>query len=113
MRQYGEVPPWLAAANYPALSVISGLGTGGGASLVGPLPQGFGDVLLIGGAAAPAGGSVKLTFAAPPPTLFTTGDEALGVITAVVAGPAVTLSWTGTLRQGRRHLLHYEWNVSR
>ncbi len=114
MRQYKEVPPWLAASNTPAVSATTGLGTGGGASVQTPDSGGFGDVLVRAGSGVLAAGSVALTFLSAPPTLFISGDEEFGTITQATVADVVTISWTGgtMIARDRPYRLHYEWETS-
>ena len=114
MRQYKEVPPWLAASNTPAVSATTGLGTGGGASVQTPDSGGFGEVLVRGGVGVATSGSVALTFPSTPPTLFVSGDQEFGTITQATVGDVVTISWTGgtMIPRDRLYQLHYEWESS-
>ena len=115
MRQYGEVPPWLAANNTPLVSSTSGLGANGGAAVQTPDSGGFGDVLVNVGAGFSSSWSIVLAFPSTPPTLFVSGDEDFGPITQSTVGNNVTLS--GTLATfkllGQPYKLHYEWSVSK
>jgi hypothetical protein len=112
MRQYGEVPPWLAADNTPQVSAVTGLGTGGGAGVQTPDSSGFGRVEMQVGSNPSAGGSVALTFPSTPPTLFVSGSEGLGTVTQATVGNVVTVSWTGTPRLKSKQHIHYEWSAS-
>jgi hypothetical protein len=112
MRQYGEVPPWLAAANTPAVSATTGLGTGGGASVQTPDSGGFGEVFLQIGSNPSAGGSVALTFPSTPPTLFVSGSEELGTVTQATVSNVVTVTWAGTPRLKSKQQIDYEWASS-
>lgn len=119
MRQYGEVPPVLSTAQPPAVSAVTGLGTGGGAgvqSMGSPSDgQGFGDVYVVVGANPSAGGSVELTFPTTPPVLFFSADEAFGVLT-ITGNDGLTdvilVEWATTLQLGQRFRIHYEWETS-
>ena len=115
MRQYGEIPPWLAALNTPSVSSTSGLGTGGGAAVQTSDSGGFGEVLVNTGPSSSATWNVVLTFPSTPPTLFISGDDAFGPITQATVGNNVTLSGTGAkfLLTGKPYKLHYEWSVSK
>lgn len=116
MRQYGEVPPWLAANNTPAVSATTGLGTGGGASVQTPDSGGFGDINVSVGRGATAAGSIALTFPSAPATLFIAADEAFGPITQATVADVVTISWTAAnfvAGNSKPYRIHYEWAVSR
>jgi hypothetical protein len=115
MRQYGEVPPWLAANNTPAVVSATGLGTGGGASVSTPDSSGFGDVLVRTGPGASASWSIVLAFPNTPPTLFVSGDDAFGVISQATVSKQITLSGTGGsfVNNGQTLKIHYEWSVSK
>ena len=115
MRQYGEVPPWLAAVNTPKVQVTTGLGTGGGASVQTPDSGGFGEVLVTAGVGVLASGNVVILFPSTgTPTLFISGDEAFGAITQSVDDPSITIFWTGAkMIAGRRYRISYEWAVSK
>lgn len=119
MRQYGSVPPWLAASNTPAVKSTSGLGTSGGAAVQTPDSGGFGDVNVYVGAGAGGGSwSIVLAFPSTPPTLFIAGDSVFGPITQSTSGDNVTLSGTFSSSPGPQHgvtkpyTIHYEWAVS-
>lgn len=109
MRQYGEQPPWLAATNTPAVSAVTGLGTGGGAGVQTPDSGGFGDVPIQVGSNPSAGGSVDLTFPSTPPTLFISCSEGLVSVSQATVGNVVTITWTGTPRLKSLQNIHYEW----
>lgn len=120
MRQYGEVPPVLSTAQPPAVSAVTGLGTGGGAGVQSKgAPsdgQGFGAVEIIVGSNPSVGGSVTLIFAQQPPLLFIAGTDAFGTITAPNndgAHTTIVINWTTQLQPGARMALHYEWASSR
>jgi hypothetical protein len=110
MRAAYEQPPVLAAANTPAVSATTGLGTGGGASITTPFSGGSGDVLIQVGSNPSAGGTVALTFPSTPPALFISGSEGLGTVSQATVGDVVTITWTGTPRLGSRQSIHYEWS---
>ena len=116
MRQFPEVPPWLATSNTPAVSATTGLGTGGGAAVQTPDSGGFGDVLVYPGKGAAAGGTVALTFPSTPPTLFIGADQEFGPVTQNTVGNVVTLTWTASnfpSPSGQTaYRLHYEWSAS-
>lgn len=115
MRQYGELPPWLAALNTPKVSAVTGLGTGGGAGVDTADSGGFGDVSVFVGPGVLAAGSVALTFPSTPPTLFVSGDEAFGTVTQATVSNVVTISWSGgrLIPGSKAYRLHYEWNLSK
>ena len=117
MRQYGEVPPWLAANNTPQVGACSGLGTGGGAGVQTQDSGGFGDVFVNVGTDYSASGSVALVFPSTPPTLFISGDAAFGALTQATVSNTVTISWTAAKfsapGNGKNYRLHYEWSVSK
>jgi len=114
MRQYGIVPPWLAAANTPKVSATTGLGTGGGASVQTPDSSGFGSVFVYLGTGAATSGSVALTFPSTPPTLFIAGAENFGTVSQATVGNVVTISWTGAtlVPSSCPKKIAYEWSVS-
>lgn len=114
MRQYGSVPPWLAADNTPQVSAIVGLGTGGGAAVQTPDSGGFGSVDVFAGPGALAAGSVALTFPSTPPTLFIAADEAFGPVTQETVDNVVTISWTAAslIARSTRYRIYYEWETS-
>lgn len=117
MRQYGEVPPWLAAVNTPAVSATSGLGTGGGAAVQTQGSSGFGSVDVFAGVGVAASGSVTVVFpnGNPPPGLFWGADEAFGAISVDNSTPGqFVVSWTAAkmIPRSQRYLLRYEWSVS-
>ncbi len=109
MRQYGEIPPWNATANTPAVSDTVGLGTGGGAAVQTPDSGGFGDIFVDVGTDPDDGGSVDLTFPDTPPDLFLSGSEGLGTIAQSTTDDVVTISWDGTPQASTRQFIHYEW----
>lgn len=120
MRSFGSVPPVLSVAQPPAVSAVTGLGTGGGAGVQSKGSpsdgQGFGSVEIIAGSNPSAGGSVTLIFPALPPLLFIAGTDEFGTITAPNndgAHTTITINWTGTLKPGQRYSLAYEWSVSK
>ncbi len=120
MRQYGEVPPTLSTAQPPAVSAVTGLGTGGGAGIYsGGSPsdgQGFGSVQIVAGSNPSVGGSVTLVFPQQPPLLFISGNGEFGTITAPNndgAHTTIAINWTGQLRPGEKFQLNYEWAVSK
>jgi len=117
MRQYGEVPPWLAANNTPAVSATTGLGTKGGAAVQTPDSGGFGDIRVFPDSNYSASGSVAITFPSTPPTLFIAADQAFGPVTQSTLGNVVTISWTAatfpvTSNGTKPFNIHYEWNSS-
>ena len=114
MRQYKEVPPWLAAANTPKVKSTSGLGTGGGAGIDTPDSGGFGDIDIFLGLSLTANGSVTITFPSTPPTLFISGPEGFGALSQATVGNDVTISWTADvdIPRKRRYRIHYEWETS-
>jgi hypothetical protein len=114
MRQYGELPPWLAANNTPAVASVTGMA---GAGVQTPDSGGFGDISIQIG---PGGGrpdhtwSIVLAFPNTPPTLFLAGDEQLGTITQSTTGNNVTISGAGAaFLPFSNYRLHYEWSVSK
>ena len=115
MRQYGEVPPWLAAENTPAVSSVSGLGTGGSAAVQTPDSGGFGNVNVWIGTNPNTSWNIVLAFPSTPPTLFVAGDDAFGPMTQVTSGNNVTLSGNAAkfIRTGQPLTIHYEWSVSK
>lgn len=115
MRQYGEVPPWLAAQNTPKVSACTGLGAGGAAAVQTSDSGGFGDVLVYIGAGWNTSGSVALTFPSAPPTLFIAGGEAFGTVSQNTVGNIVTVSWINAsfVPRSQPYQLHYEWNLSK
>lgn len=112
MRQYGEVPPWLAPLNTPSVGAVTGLGTGGGACVQTPDSGGFGEVRVYPGKGAASSGSVALVFPNTPPTLFIAADWA--TVTQATVGNTVTISWTGAnlVNNGKHVKIAYEWSVS-
>ena len=114
MRQYGEVPPWLAALNTPKVSAVSGLGAGGSAAVQTEDSGGFGNVMVTVGTGFSTTWSVAITFPSAPPTLFVSGDDDFGPISQATVGNVVTLSGTqATFRLlGKPYTLHYEWSTS-
>lgn len=91
-RQYGQVPPVLAASNIPAVSATTG---GVAASCNSQMSNGLiGSVSIFPGSAPQAAGSVALTFPSAPPTLFIAPEEGLGPVTQATVGNVVTISWT-------------------
>lgn len=116
MRQFGEVPPWLSTASAPAVSSVTGLGTGGGAGVQTKDGQGFGAVEIVTGSNPSAGGSVVLAFAQQPPIMFFGATDGFGTLTATNndgAHMSITLNWTAQLPPGRRLSIHYEWANSK
>ena len=109
MRKAASAPAVLSAALPPAISATTGLGTGGGAA-VQPTDPSEGVIRVLAGPNASAGGSVTLTFAVSPPTLFVGGaGDKFGAISIAGQGTtSVTVSWTAQLPQGE-HRLDYEW----
>lgn len=117
MRQYGEVPPWLAADNTPKVVSATGLGTGGGAAIQTPDSGGFGEILLYVGPGYTQSGSVVIRFPSTPPTLFIAANNFRGLSQNTV-GNDVTISWTSVLftsnnPETKAHHIHYEWSVSK
>lgn len=116
MRQYGEVPPWLAALNTPSVKSTSGLGTGGGAGVFSQDSGGFGEIQVFIGPGFSANGNVVLNFPNTPPTLFISGDGAFGTLSQATVGNNVTLSWTGATFKSpgasKTYRLRYEWSSS-
>lgn len=109
MRQYGEVPPVLNTDPAPAVSGLTGLGTGGGAGVSTRDGTGFGEVMLQVGSNPSVGGNVSITFASTPPTLFISGSEGLGTLTQATSGNIVTITWTRAPRANSRERIQYEW----
>ncbi len=114
MRQYKEVPPWLAADNTPKCeSNPAAMGTGGGCGVQTPDSSGFGEVDLVFGSNFEAAGDIYLTFPSTPPTLFISGAEELGTLTQSTLGNTVTIAYTGAKPiPGVHYKLHYEWETS-
>lgn len=116
MRQYGEVPPWLAANNTPAVGTCTGLGTGGGAGITTPDSGGFGDINVNVGPGVASTLTIPLVFPSTPPTLFIAGEAAFGIITQATTSNTVTLTCTGASFKspggGKNYKIHYEWAVS-
>jgi len=100
-----ELPPILNTDPAPQVSAVTGAG---GASVQTPDGTGYGSVLVYG---AGASGSVALTFASAPPTLFVAGSDAFGTITQNTVGNVVTISWTGgrASESGNPRVISYEW----
>lgn len=118
MRQYGEVPPWLAANNTPAVSAVTGLGTRGAAAVQTPDSGGFGDIRVFPDSNFSLAGSVAIRFPSTPPTLFISADQEFGAVTQATVGNVVTISWTAaafpaTVKGTQSFNLHYEWNLSK
>jgi len=114
MRQYGEAPPWLAAANTPLVKDCTGLGTGG-AGIFTPDSSGFFDVLCTVGTGWDVDGSIVLAFPSTPPTLFVSGDEAFVSLSQSTTGNDVTIAWTGAALGGfigQTLRIHAEWETS-
>lgn len=110
MRQYGDLPPWLAALNTPQVSAVTGLGAGGGAGVQTPDSGGFGEVRLLAGSNPSEGGSIDLTFPDTPPALFIAGSEGLGTLGQSTTDNVVTITWDGTPVAGTVQTIHYEWS---
>jgi hypothetical protein len=110
MRQYGAIPAPNAAANTPAVSATTGLGTSGGASVQTPDSGNFGQINIQVGTNPSTGGSVTITFPDTPPDLFLAGSEGLGVITQETTVNDVAISWDGTPRANTKQTIHYEWS---
>lgn len=114
MRSAYEPAPWLAAPNTPNVSAVTGLGTGGGASLQTIDSSGFGSVLVAPGQGFASNGSVALTFPSVPPVLFISGDQEFGILAQSTVGNVVTISWSGANfpSPGSSYAIHYEWKTS-
>ena len=114
MRQYGEVPPWLATANTPVVKSTTGLGAGGGASVFTADSGGFGDINVYAGPGVAASGSVVFTFPNTPPTLFIAAAELFGAVSQSTTGNDVTISWSAAtlIPRSNPYNIHYEWSVS-
>jgi len=81
--------------NPPKVASASGLGAGGGAGALGDSSANF-TVLLHVGKAPASSGSVVLSFASLPATLFFGAEERLGTLSVSGQGTmSVTVSWTG------------------
>lgn len=118
MRQYGTVPPWLAASNTPAVAGTTGLGTRGGAAVQTPDSGGFGDILVYPDANFSGAGSVSIQFPSAPPTLFIGAAAEFGPVTQATVGNVVTISWTVAAFNKPAsgnfpYVIHYEWTVSK
>jgi hypothetical protein len=113
MRSAYEPAPWLAPLNTPSVSAATGLGTGGGAGVQTPDSSGFGSVVVIIGTGWTSNGSVALQFPSTPPNLFLSGSQSFGTLSQNTVGNVVTISWIGASFVPGRHLLQYEWSVSK
>jgi hypothetical protein len=117
MRQYGEVPPWLAANNTPAVVSATGLGTGGGAGISTPDSSGFGDINVQVGKNYSTSWNIVLNFPLFVVTFFVAAEDAFGTITQSTAGNQLTISGTGAhfagAGNGKLFKIHYEWSVSK
>lgn len=118
MRQYGEVPALLSTASPPAVSSATGLGTGGGVGLDARLSpnggQSFGQFLVYAGQDAAVGGSLVITYAQTPPTMFYAPSEAFtGFAVAGQGTTTHTLTWSNKLSPNKPHQIGYEWSVSK
>jgi len=113
MRQYGEVPPTLGAGPAPKVSIVTGLGTGGGASVFTQDGSGYGDVFIQTGKNPDATWEVQIEFSSAPPTLFVSGDDALGILEVSQVGTTLTVNSTDAFwSPNTKYQLHYEWAVS-
>jgi hypothetical protein len=111
------VPPILSTAQPPAVSAVTGLGTGGGAGVQSQLApsdgQGAGQVLVRAGQDAALGGSVTLAYPQTPPTMFYAPSEAFQDFAVAGQGTSThTLSWTNALSPNQVHAIAYQWSVS-
>lgn len=117
MRQYGDVPPWLAANNTPKIGTVTGLGIGGGAGITTPDSGGFGDIDVKVGPGFSSPITIALVFPSTPPTLFIAGDSEFGVITQATVGNTVTLTCAGASFRspgsGQAYKINYEWSLSK
>jgi len=115
LRQYGSVPPVLAADNVPVISAVAGLGTGGGASAFSPSNGAFGYVDVFAGEGYDAAGSVALTFPSAPATMFISGDEAFGALTQAVDGNVIAISWANAsfVPRSAPYRINFQWATSR
>lgn len=114
LRQYGSVPPVLAANNIPVIGATSGIGTGGGASAQVPSNGGFGTIEILAGPNPSVGGSVALVFPSTPPTLFIAGQpDGFGTLSQATVANTVTISWTGKLQASQRASIYFEWATSK
>lgn len=112
MRQYGEVPPWLATNNTPKIGAATGLGTGGGAGVTTPDSSGFGDIDVIIGPGYVTPITIALVFPSVPPAMFFAGDDAFGTISQVTVGNVITLTCSGGMISSSLNI-HYEWTLSK
>lgn len=115
MRQYGEVPPWNAAANTPAVKSVSGLGSKGAAGVQTPDSGGFGEIFAYAdGTGIATSGSIAIVFPNTPPTLFIAGDAEFGTLSQATVSKTVTISWAGATIKARStpYKIHYEWETS-
>lgn len=110
MRQYGAIPAPNAADNTPKVLSVTGLGTGGGASVQTPDSGNFGQVNIEVGSNPSVGGTVVIRFPSTPPALFIAGSEALGAVTQGTVSNDVTLTWAAQPQKLTKQTIHYEWN---
>lgn len=113
MNSRGKVVPVLAAANIPAVSATTGLGTGGGAGVSNSDFTGFGHINIFAGQGASASGSVALKYASAPPSHAISGDEQFGTLTQATVGNVLTISWLNAkLSPFCEYRIDFEWAVS-
>jgi hypothetical protein len=113
LRQYGSVPPVLAANNIPKVGTVTGLGTGGGAGAQVPSNGGYGTIEILAGSNPSTGGSIALVFPTTPPTLFISGSEGLGTLSQTTVTNTVTITWTAKPQAARRAHIYFEWATSK
>lgn len=113
LRQYGSVPPVLAANNIPKVGTVVGLGTGGGAGAQVPSNGGFGTIEIQTGSNPSAGGSVALVFPSAPPAIFISGSESLGALSQATVTNTVTITWAGTPQASKRMKINFQWATSK
>lgn len=105
LRNFGGVPPVLAANNIPVVGAVTGVD---GCSCQTPTNGGFGTVFVYSGSSPSSGGSVALVFPNTPPTIKIAGNQdAFGTLSQNTVSKTVTISWTGTPHAGGLHKISY------
>lgn len=115
-RQYGQVPPVLAASNIP--KVLSTTGGVAASCQVDMSNGGMGRVFVYPGANPLASGQVILAFPSTPPTLFVAGDDGFGFanVGQTVNVNNVTLFWSTAnfiKNRSQPYVIGFQWATSR